>query len=84
MIVHGAQVYMLTPEEVHDYTHDEVKWGPSIEQAAAVNLGTSSWLLSFAQQHLAPCNHYRVMFYDEFLDVICENLSAKCGPNVGE
>ena len=59
---------------------DEVRWGALINQAAIVNFGKSEWLLSFSQQHLARCKHYRLMFYDGYLDVICENITAENGP----
>lgn|SRR5215813_7128732 len=75
-----ARVWMFTSEEVHNYGRDGISWGAAIDHAAAVNLGKSEWLLSFAQQHLDRCNHYRIMFYDEFLDVICESVGACRGP----
>ena len=80
LVVHRAQVHLYTPEEVYNSTRDEVRWGPSINQAAVVNLGKSAWLLTFSQRHLARCEHYRIMFYDQYLDVICENISAEDGP----
>jgi hypothetical protein len=80
LLFHRAQVSMFTPEEVHSYLRDEIKWGPAIDQAAIVNLGKSDWLLGFAPRHLDRCRHYRIMFYDEFLDVICEDISAGQGP----
>lgn len=80
LILHRTQAHLYTPEEVYNVTRDEVRWGPPINQAAIVNLGKSEWLLSFSQRHLARCNHYRLMFYDEYLDVICENITAGDGP----
>jgi hypothetical protein len=80
LLFHKVQVSMFTPHEVYSYHRDEIKWGPAIDQAAVVNLGRSDWLLGFAQLHLERCNHYRIMFYDEFLDVICEDISAGQGP----
>ena len=80
LIFHRAQTHLYTPEEVYDVTRDEVRWGPPINQAAIVNLGKSEWLLSFSQQHLARCKHYRLVFYDGYLDVICENITAENGP----
>ena len=79
LLIHKAQVHQVTPEEVYDYSHETVSWGPSIDQAAVVDLGRSAWLLSFSQQHLARCRHYRIMFYDEYLDIICENITAAHG-----
>ena len=64
LIFHRTQVSMFTPEEVHNYRRDEIKWGPAIDQAAAVLLSNSEWLLGFSQQHLKRCSHYRIMFYD--------------------
>ena len=80
LLFHRAQVAMFTPEEVHNYDRDVVKWGPKIDHAAVINLGKSDWLIGIAQRHLDRCSHYRLMFYDEFLDVICENISAGPGP----
>jgi hypothetical protein len=84
LVIHRAQVHMFTPEEVHNPLLDEVQWGPSIGSAAVVNLGKSEWLLTFDQRHLALCNHYRIMFYDEYFDIICENISAEMGPYRGK
>jgi hypothetical protein len=83
LIVRRAQVHMCTPEEVYNCARDEVQWGPSIDQAAVVNLGKSEWLLTFSQQHLERCDHYRIMFYDQYVDIICENISAENGPYRG-
>ncbi len=74
------KTHQVTPEEVYDYSRETVGWGPSINQAAVVDLGRSAWLLSFSQQHLASCRHYRIMFYDEYLELICEGISAAHGP----
>jgi hypothetical protein len=74
---------MFTPEEVHNYARDGINWGAAIDHAAAINLGRSEWRLSFSQQHLDRCSHYRIMFYDEFLDVICEDVGASLGPLFG-
>jgi hypothetical protein len=83
LVLQGTQVHLFTPEEVYNCLRDEVRWGPSIDSAALVNLGKSEWLLTFDQRHLARCNHYRIMFYDEYLDIICENISADNGPYRG-
>jgi hypothetical protein len=72
------QVFMFTPEEVENYEANPAPWG-STENGAAVCLGHSAWLHSFSQRHLAQCEHYRLMFYDEFLDIICEGIEAKQG-----
>jgi hypothetical protein len=49
----------------------------SLGIAAAVCLGRSPWLRSFNPHHLVICQHYRNMFYDEFLDMICERVKSK-------
>lgn len=72
------QVFMFTPEEVYNYASTSVDWGASYS-ASIVVIHESVWLHSFDPQHLGKCHHYRVMFYDEFLDVICEGIEAKSG-----
>lgn len=74
----GSQVFMFTPEEVWNYA----AWTSiptTVGNAALFSLGRSAWLASFAPQHLARCSHYRAMFYDEFLDVICEGVEVRAG-----
>jgi len=73
-----VQVYMFTPEEVYggdSYTTDRAVTG----NAAIISFGRSDWLLSFAQYHLAKCKHFRIMFYDEYLDIICEDITVQPG-----
>jgi hypothetical protein len=70
-----AQAYMFTPEEVENYARTSVDWGAT-DGGSLVSLGRSSWLESFSPRHLARCSHFRVMFYDEFLDVLCENVNV--------
>jgi len=70
-----AQTYMFTPEEVESYAFASFDWGAT-EGGALVSLGRSSWLDSFSPAHLSLCNHFRVMFYDEFLDVLCESITV--------
>jgi hypothetical protein len=73
-----AQAYQFTPEEVENYSNSLVDWG-STNKGALVSVGKSAWLKGFSQQHLANCEHYRVMFYDEILDVICEQIVVDLG-----
>ncbi len=70
---------MLTPEEVENYGISPTNWSDT-GKAAIVSFGRSDWLESFSPQHLRRCKHFRVMFYDEFLDVICEAVIAQAGP----
>ena len=78
-----AQVHMFTPEEVENYHASEVNWGAT-EQGALVSLGRTKWLGSFTQIHLGRCEHFRAMFYDYLLDVICEEVSAQDGAYASE
>jgi len=48
-------------------------------RAAVHDLGRTSWLESFKQQHLGGCSHFQVMFYDEVFDIICEGVEAGLG-----
>jgi hypothetical protein len=83
LVIHRPQVSMTTPEEVYSYSADKIDWGPPPRQAAVVNLGKTEWLRSFAQRHLTQCNHYRILFYDQIIDLICEGISAEAGPYSG-
>jgi hypothetical protein len=73
-----AQTFMFTPEEVESYETTQVDWGAT-GMGAMVSLGKSAWLKSFSPRHLEKCEHYKVMFYDEFLDVICEQVLLEDG-----
>jgi hypothetical protein len=78
-----SQVHMFTPEEVENYSVSQVNWGAT-EKGALVSLGRTLWLNSFSPIHLGRCEHFRAMFYDEFLDVVCEDVSAHEGAYVSE
>lgn len=69
---------MFTPEEVYNYQTTLINWG-LYNKAAIVTLGKSDWVKSFAPGHLEKCQHYQIMFYDEYLDVICENIMVNSG-----
>lgn len=69
---------MLTPEEVENYATSLVNWS-NTNNAAIVWVGRSPWLESFNPYHLKECKHFRIMFYDEFLDVICRDIQAQPG-----
>lgn len=72
------QVFMFTPEEVYNYTLTPVHWG-KVDKASMVVIHESEWFRSFDPGHLGKCRHYQIMFYDEFLDVICEGIEVKQG-----
>jgi hypothetical protein len=78
LLFHNAQTYMFTPEEVEDYATSKVDWSKT-NRGALVSLGKTAWLASFNPHHLERCEHYRAMFYDEFLDIICEGVSSEPG-----
>lgn len=68
-----SQVFMFTPEEVENTTKSSPDF-VNVDGVAVSFLGRSPWLISFNQHHLAKCEHFRVMFYDYYLDVICEKV----------
>jgi len=76
------QVFMFTPEEVENYGTSVVNWIDT-GKAALVCLGRSPWLTSFNPCHLNECLHFRVIFYDDFLDVICEGIDVQLGFYLG-
>lgn len=77
------QVHMWTPEEVYQNHVLEDYWA-EFRPAAIVSLGRSPWLCSFSSQHLTRCSHYQIMFYDEYLDIICEDIVYRQGAYVPE
>jgi hypothetical protein len=76
------QVFMFTPEEVENYGSSVVNWTDT-GRAALVCLGRSPWLASFNPYYLKECLHFRVMFYDDFLDVICQGVDVQPGLYLG-
>lgn len=72
------QVFMFTPEEAYNHATSPVRWG-EIPRVWAVVLRNSSWFQSFSSQHLGKCQHYQFMFYDKYLDVICEGIETRLG-----
>src|SRR5471030_2842695 len=73
------QVFMFTPEEVIPYGTSSVVDFGAFRPAAAFDRGRSEWLLTFNPQHLDRCRHFQLLFYDELLDVICEDLAFRDG-----
>lgn len=69
----NTQVFMWTPEEVYNPLGIRDNW-TKFQSVAVISLGKSPWLLSFSQQHLTRCGHFQIMFYDEYLDIICEDV----------
>lgn len=75
LIFINPQVFMFTPEEVYNYNIDYSKTNHGV----IINLGKSKWFNNFNPYHLQACNHYQILFYDEILDIICENIFLKKG-----
>ena len=74
----GMQVYMVTPEDVIELdSHDLMVVDGKIY--SAVTLGKSEWLSTFAPWYLDKCEHYKFLFYDEMIDVICEDVEVRAG-----
>lgn len=76
------QVFCFTPEEVFDNDVRGIDW-LRLDNAAIVDLGQSSWYQSFCQYHLARCRHFSIMFYDYYLDIICEGIEVHQGGYAG-
>lgn len=74
VVFHGVQVVQSVPEEVHSYWHYELSEEPREERGAAWLVESSTWLASFDQRHLGKCRHYILEFYDDIVEVICEEL----------
>lgn len=74
----SPQVFMFTPEEVENYDSEFNPWEGEYK-FALVNFGKSTWMENFSPHHLSKCNHFRCMFYDEFLDIICEEIEIGHG-----
>jgi hypothetical protein len=69
---------MITPDEVVGTTSGDV--ASPTPNVYAVNLGSTSWSSSFNPTHLKQCSHYRLRFYDETIDLICEGVDFRRGP----
>ena len=79
VLFRGMQVITITPEEV---IGSEMLADPRGEgsPAAMFNLGKDPWFRQFSPQHLANCQHFQLVFYDELVDVICEGVECQSGP----
>lgn len=72
----GLQVCMTTPEEVVK----ALPMGLAAHRPAAMfNLGKDAWYNEFSPRHLSECSHFQLMFYDDLVDVICEDLYCAQG-----
>lgn len=65
----GLQTVMITPHEVYG--------GEFLDEDGIYDMGHSDWFRSMSSGHLDKCNHYRLFFYDEIIDVICEDIVIK-------
>jgi len=73
-----AQVVMITPEEVIDYSAQDPEMS-NHRTAGIFDLGRTPWLRSFAPYHLERCHHFRLFFYDELVDVVAESVDCRLG-----
>lgn len=78
LLFHRAQAFMFTPEEAENHLTSPPDWSKT-ERGTLVSLGKTAWLTSFSPRHLGSCEHFRAMFYDEFLDIICEGVNSEPG-----
>lgn len=78
VIFKNLQAFMITPEEEFKYT-ESITEGLKKDKGAILNLGKSEWYNSFSNRYSQNCNHYRLIFYDDFIDVICEDVTIKDG-----
>lgn len=74
----GLQAFCITPEEVGNSTW-HCLMGDDTGTYAAFEVLRSPWLASLGPEHLARCHHFVFVFYDEYLDVICEPVEARAG-----
>lgn len=67
-----SQAFMITPEEEYDY--NSVSEYLKNDKGALFNLNKSEWYKSFTNRHSHNCNHYKMVFYDEIIDLLCEDV----------
>lgn len=79
----NPQAFMITPEEEHGYTTSSCDYSQT-NKGAIINLEKSSWYKNFSNIHSVQCNHYQLMFYDEYVDIICEGIEIKLGGFLGK
>jgi hypothetical protein len=79
VVFKGPQVVQITPEEV--IAADQIGSRYRDHRPAAMfDLGRDAWVRSFTQTHLSSCRHIQMLFYDELIDVICEDVECATGP----
>ncbi len=74
----APQVVRITLEEVigkHQLPVDLLSAG----RAAFFDMGRTEWLESYDQRHLTNCRHFKLLFYEELVDVICEGVECRTG-----
>lgn len=77
VVFHRMQVIQIVPEEVYGYKyldHTQEKGN------GAWLVEDSNWLKSFHPRHLANAKHFILIFYDEIVEVICNDLIFGEGP----
>jgi tetratricopeptide (TPR) repeat protein len=74
IVFHGLQVLQIVPEEVHSYWHLDYWEDFGGPQTGIWEIEDSEWLASFHPRHLKDHKHYIITFYDELVEVICQEL----------
>lgn len=69
IILEQVESFAFASEEVHGNILCSRK-----SNAALFRVDNSIWKSQFNQRHIAQCNHYQIVFYDEIFDVICRNI----------
>ncbi len=68
-----AHVVQVVAEEVCSYWFTKLSAAPAKSDGIYV-VEDSVWLHSFSQRHLSKCRHFVMMFYDDIIEIIAEEL----------
>jgi len=74
----SPQAFMVTPEEEFHVAKRKIDWA-EVGKAALFDLGRTQWCEEFSNRHSSRCRHYLAMFYDEYLDILCEGIEVRDG-----
>jgi hypothetical protein len=79
VVFYGNQVIQIVPEEVHSYWHTEsyyeaCKAGSTDKKTGAWLIENSEWIKTFHPRHLSNAKHFILEFYDDIIEVICDEL----------
>ena len=74
----GVQSFAVTAEESGNNAWHCIV-GEGLQSHAAFELLASPLLAGQNPAHLKRCHHFVFVFYDEYLDVVCESVEAQSG-----